>query len=346
MEKEEKITFQGSILPKFGNYRDFRRIFPDEQSCINYLEAFINKGKKPISPFDSNSKVYECADKKVSTKKYSAKYKRFHCKTTGKYFTVRNNTIFENTKLPLLDWFHSFYSFANRKRGIPSCQLAEDNGCNWRSAWFLTHRLRYIADSHSTFRVKLKGEWEGDETGLGGSNSNKHWDKKLPHSQGRSWKGKIIVFVMEQRGGYAIADIVSNTKRDTLVTIIRANAEEGSNAYTDELPAYKILGKWYNHQIVNHRRKQYKNGKASTNLVENYNSHLKRMVYGNYFKISKKYAQKYVDEFTFRRNTRKYSVQDRFNLLLSLAVGKRLTYKEFTSNKINNKCYEQQTNNM
>jgi len=103
MKKEEKITFQGSILPKFEDYSDFRRIFPDEQSCVDYLEAFMHKGKIPTSPFDPNSKVYECADKKVSTKKYSAKYKRYYCNTTRKYFNSRNNTIFENTKLPLLD---------------------------------------------------------------------------------------------------------------------------------------------------------------------------------------------------------------------------------------------------
>src|SRR6185369_5026027 len=77
MKKEEKITFQGSILPKFESYRDFRRIFPDEQSCVNYLEAFIHKGKIPTSPFDPDSKVYECADKKIITKKYSVKYKSF-----------------------------------------------------------------------------------------------------------------------------------------------------------------------------------------------------------------------------------------------------------------------------
>jgi len=48
---------------------------------------------------------------------------------------------------------------------------------------------------------------------------------------------------MEQRGGYAIAEVVPNAKRDTLVPIIRENAEEGSTAYTDEWPAYKSLRK-------------------------------------------------------------------------------------------------------
>src|SRR3954447_18923131 len=91
--------------------------------------------------------------------------------------------------------------------------------------------------------------------------------------------------------------------------------------------AYKDLHKQFNHQIVNHRNKQYVNGGASTNLAENFNSHLKRGIYGTYHWTSKKHSQKYANEFTFRRNTRKYSVQERFDLALLSTVGKRLTYQ-------------------
>jgi transposase-like protein len=141
---------------------------------------------------------------------------------------------------------------------------------------------------------------------------------------------------MEQRGGNAIAKQVSNVERKTLFPIIRANAEENSSAYTDEYPVYKGLDKWYNHQVVVHKIgqyvKQYADGKkTSTNLVENFNSHLNKMIYGTYVMISRRHAQKYLDEFTFRRNMRNYSEQDRLNLLLSSTVGKRLTYRELVS---------------
>jgi transposase-like protein len=141
---------------------------------------------------------------------------------------------------------------------------------------------------------------------------------------------------MEQRGGNSIAKQVPNVKRKTLFPIIRANAEENSSAYTDEYPVYKGLDRWYNHQVVVHKMgqyvKQYADGKkTSTNLVENFNSHLNRTIYGTYVMISRRHAQKYLDEFTFRRNTRNYSEQDRLNLLLASTVGKRLTYRELVS---------------
>jgi hypothetical protein len=50
--------------------------------------------------------------------------------------------------------------------------------------------------------------------------------------------------------------------------MVRDNIKEGSSVYSDELPAYEILGKWYDHQIVNHSAKQYVNGKVSTNTIE------------------------------------------------------------------------------
>jgi hypothetical protein len=70
--------------------------------------------------------------------------------------------------------------------------------------------------------------------------------------------------------------------------MVRDNIKEGSNIYSDELPAYEILGKWYNHEIVNHKAKQYVNGKVSTNTIESAWAPFKRSVYGIYHWISKK----------------------------------------------------------
>jgi transposase-like protein len=75
---------------------------------------------------------------------------------------------------------------------------------------------------------------EADETYLGGSNSNRHKNKKVPNSQGRSWKDKVPVLVIIERGGNVIAQVVPNVRQDTLEPIIRTNVKERSNVYTDE----------------------------------------------------------------------------------------------------------------
>ena len=136
---------------------------------------------------------------------------------------------------------------------------------------------------------------------------------------------------MIERGGNVITQVVPNVERKTLEPIIRKHVEKGSNVFTNEWLAYNKLYKAYKHQIVNHRIKQYVNGNVSTNSAENFNSHLKRGLYGTYHQVSKKHLSKYVNEFTFRFNTRKYKEQERFDLLLLSSVGKSLSYRELIS---------------
>jgi hypothetical protein len=47
------------------------------------------------------------------------------------------------------------------------------------------HRLRR-GFKHPTFKVMLENFVEIDETFIGGKNKNRHKNKKVPHSQGRS----------------------------------------------------------------------------------------------------------------------------------------------------------------
>ena len=92
----------------FSNLFNFLGSNPSEQDCIGYLERVIWKGKSPVSPYDSNSKVYKCANN------------QYLCKNTGKYFNVKTRTIFENSKIPLRKWFYVVYNFVICKQGISS----------------------------------------------------------------------------------------------------------------------------------------------------------------------------------------------------------------------------------
>ncbi len=291
------------MVQKFKKIFEFLlKWFPTEQHCIDYLEEII-WNNNPVSPYDPNSKVYKLPNN------------QYKCSKTNKRFNIKIGTIFENTKLSLQTWFYAFYVF-DRKKGISSVELAKEIGVSQRTAWFVLHRLRESSDC-SIFKTMLKDFVEIDETYLGGSNPNRHWNKKVPNSQGRSWKDKVSLLVMIKRGGCAIVQVVPNVKKKTLETIIRENVEEGSNVYTDEWLAYNGLGKWYKHEIVNHRFKQYVNGKASTNSAENFNSCLKRGIYGTYHWVKKKNVQRYANEFAFRYNARNYSDKERFDLMLS-----------------------------
>jgi transposase-like protein len=303
---------------EFKSIFDLMQKFPNEQSCIEHLEALRWNGKV-VSPFDKDSQVYKCSGNK------------YKCKNTGKYFNVKTATVFEDTKVPLQKWFMALYIFSSHKKGISSHQLARDISVTQKTAWFLLHRLRYAFD-HPNFKGMLTGEVEADETYIGGDYKNKHTNKKKEGTQGRSTLDKSAVFGIAERGGNVIAEKVDNVSRDTLQSIIQKKVACGSTISTDEWRSYNGLNESYRHLIVNHGAKEYVNQMAHTNNMECFWSHLKRGIDGIYHWVSKEHLQSYIDEFTLRFNTRHNTTNQRFDLILCNIIG-RLTYKQLISNE-------------
>ena len=73
------------INKDFNSILELINSFPDEQTCIDHLEELRWNGNV-VSPFDATSKVYNC------------KGNKYKCKNSGKYFNVKTNTIFDNTR--------------------------------------------------------------------------------------------------------------------------------------------------------------------------------------------------------------------------------------------------------
>lgn len=303
---------------EFKSVRELLNAFPDEQSCINHLENLRWNGIV-ISPFDKTSKVYKCKNNK------------YRCKNTGKYFNVRTSTLFDNTKVELRTWFLAIYLITGHKKGISSLQLGRDLNVTQKTAWFMLQRIRNcfgIENNHA-----LDNEVECDETYLGGKNKNRHADKKVEGSQGRSAKDKTPVLGMVEREGKLIAKTVENTKGETLTPEIVKSVKETAKVYTDEWLGYRSLQRIYDHLFIKHKEGEFVKGRVHTNTIENFWSLLKRGIIGIYHFTSKKHLQKYVDEFVFRYNTRKITEVCRFNLMLA-NTEYRLTYKNLTNEQL------------
>ena len=295
----------------FNSVIELINTFNTEAKCIKYLEQ-IRWNNNVISPFDADSVVYKC------------KNNTYYCVNTNKKFNVKTKTLFENTKIKLQTWFLCIYLITNHKKGIASSQLAKDLNVTQKTAWFMLQRIR------NCFCVETKplnNVVEVDETYIGGKNKNRHADKKVENSQGRSCKDKVPVLGMVERGGDVIAKVVPNVKSATLLEEIKNCISRAASVNTDEYKGYNEVRVFF----IKHAVKEYVNGKTHTNTIEGFWSLLKRGIVGVYHKLTYKHLQKYLDEFCFRYNTKDYAEQKRFSCFFR-NMSCRLRYKELICN--------------
>lgn len=247
---------------------------------------------------------------------------RYRCNDCKHNFSCTVGTIFENSKLPLKKWFIAMYLISSHKKGVSSHQIARDCEITQKTAWYIMQKIRTLFGQDDS--IGLDGDVEIDEMYLGGRETNKHECKKTEGTQGRSTKTKTPIFGMVQRnGGHVIAIKVDDTKAKTLMPLIKQFVKDNAHVITDELVSYQGLTKeGYLHDVIQHGLKMYSDGKGiTTNSIEGFWAHFKRMVFGMYHFVSKKYLQRYIDEAVYRWNTRKADESARFADMIHLSIG-------------------------
>jgi transposase-like protein len=253
----------------------------------------------------------------------------FRCKAKGcrKDFTAKRGTIFEDSPISLGKWFTAIWLVANCKNGISSYELARDLGVCQKTAWFMLHRARLAMQEHGG--GLLAGEIEVDETYIGGKARNMHAAKRDAKITAHGVKGKAAVFGMVERGGKVRATHVEKTRKEDLQARIRESVEAGAAIFSDQHPLYAGLDDDYKHAVINHAI-EYVNGNTHTNTIENFWSLLKRGLHGTYVAVEPFHLFRYIDEQAFRYNNRKTDDATRFEMALSQAPGRRLTFTELT----------------
>jgi transposase-like protein len=216
----------------------------------------------------------------------------------------------------------------NCKNGVSSYEIARALGVTQKTAWFMAHRVR-LAMQTRTF-AKLSGEVEVDETYIGGRARNMHAGKRSKTITGRGPKDKSAVMGLLQRHGekgHSIVKVkvVPNVKRVTVSPEVRANVVEGSEIFTDCFPSYNDLDADFVHKVIDHAER-YVDGNVHTNGLENFWSLLKRAIRGTYVSVEPFHLFRYLDEQSFRFNTRKLTDGARFVFAAAGLMGKRLTY--------------------
>ena len=247
------------------------------------------------------------------------------CHDCREQFTITVGTVFERSKIPLHIWFQAVYLLCSSKKGISSHQLHRTLGVTYKTAWFMSHRIREAMTTNPTGLLGGSGGTvEADETFWGNNKPRKP-------SKGRGYAHKMKVFALVERKGEVRSFHVSDIKAKTLSTIIRQHVAKDANLRTDEAFMYIKVGREFaSHEVVAHTAREYSRGDVHTNTVEGYFSLFKRGLIGTYHKCGEQHLQRYANEFGFRYNNRSsLGVNDimRTDAALKGISGKRLTYR-------------------
>jgi len=272
---------------------------------------------------------------------YVAKRRVWQCKTRHPkaQFSVKVGTIFEDSPIPLDKWLMAMWMVSNCKNGISSWEIHRSLGVTQKTAWFLLHRIRLATKDTRSHKFGFGGPVEGDETFIGPNPQKMHKSRKAKIQARDGFKGgyvgkTAVQGILDRELRQVRAKVLPNIKRETLQNTILENVTPFAKVYTDEASGYEGLDKQYIHKVVNHTL-EYVKGQVHTQGIENFWSLLKRGLRGTYVAVEPFHLDAYVDEQAFRYNNRAtkdnpLNDADRFALVVSQIVGRRITYRELT----------------
>lgn len=244
------------------------------------------------------------------------------CKDCRKQFSVTVGTVFERSKIPLNKWLLAVHLMCASKKAISSHQIHRMLGVTYKSAWFMTHRIREAMDGKATGLLGSGGGTvEADET---------YWGNNGKQRKGaRGYQHKMKVVSLVERGGEKRSVVVQSVNAKTLRVVLDKNVSKNANLMTDEHSAYTKLGREFaSHGVTRHSAKEYAVGETHSNTVESSFSLLKRGLIGTFHHVGEQHLQRYLTEFDFRWNHRKLTDRERSDSLLGQLSGKRLMYQQ------------------
>jgi transposase-like protein len=293
--------------------------FQSSEAAREYLEA-LRWGSERVCPHCGT------VNESFATKKVGVY--RCRAKECRKDFSVTTKSVMESSHIKLNVWLQAFFLMTSSKKGMSSHQLHRALGITYKSAWFLTHRIREAMRSGGLL-PPMGGAGktvEADETFIG-KNAFSPKGRKKPGVAFRN-----IVLTLVERGGSARSFPIDTHTLTEITEIVRANVHRETAINTDEGKWYNELGEHFaSHDTVNHSQDEYVRGDITTNTVEGYYSIFKRGMKGVYQHCSEKHLHRYLSEFDFRYSNRvALGVNDgeRADLAIKGAAGKRLTYRQ------------------
>ena len=111
-------------------YREFAKMFPDEETCAAYLEQL------------RWSSGFICPACGTTATPWQQTRGRLVCTSCRHQASVTAGTILDKTRTPLTTWFETAWHVTTAKSGLSAKTLERTLGTSYRVAWAMLQRYR------------------------------------------------------------------------------------------------------------------------------------------------------------------------------------------------------------
>lgn len=134
--------------------------FRNEEAAYAYVEAIV---------WPSGRVCPHCGvvDRSSPMKGKSTRIGTYKCYACRKPFTVKIGTIFEKSHVPMHIWLQAMHLMCSSKKGFSANQFCRVLGVDFKTGWFIGHRIREAMAEHGDVFGPIGGEGktiEIDET--------------------------------------------------------------------------------------------------------------------------------------------------------------------------------------
>jgi transposase-like protein len=165
----------------------------------------------------------------VAGKRYRpAREGLYYCNDCKGQFSVTVGTVMEDSHIPLHKWVYAFHLLCSSKKGCSSHQLQRSLKISYKSAWYLSHRIREAM--RSGFLAPPMGGnpskfVEADETFLGRKEGTKKAKGGYHHKM-------AAMTLIDRSTGEARSFHIDAVDGKTILPIVRANVAKESSRKT------------------------------------------------------------------------------------------------------------------
>lgn len=300
MSKQSPITF-----------KQFQEKFQSEEACYKHLYDM----KWPEGFQCPKCKHGACSI--ITTRTLPL----YECKQCKHQTTVIVGTILEKTRTKLSTWLAALFLVSHDKRGISAKLISNELEICYQTAWSILHKIRHAMTERDADYM-LSGLVELDDFYIGAPTEN--------GKRGRGTdKNQVLVALSKNKMGhpqYLKMLVIDDMKKETVIDFVTERVETKSHLQTDAHTSFpSLVNQGY---TLEAKKSDPENDPEHLKWMHVTISNLKSFVQGTFHGLDSRHLQRYLDEFCFRFNRRKFKGELFNRLLQACVLTTTITYPE------------------